>query len=37
MNVMYIGVVETRSKGVHIREQKIIVRKIVVSLAYKIA
>lgn len=38
MNVMYIGAVETRSKGIlHMREQKVIVRKIVVSLAYKIA
>lgn len=36
MNVMYIGAVETRSKGVHMRE-KATVRKIVVSLAYKIA
>lgn len=36
MNVMYIGAVETRFKGVHMREQKVIVRKIVVSLAYKI-
>lgn len=35
MNVMYIGAVKTKSKGVHMREQKAIVCKIVVSLAYK--